>query len=175
MTPGSLRYRLWQFRQLLRPQPLDAAEHAEVAALLTSRQLALFDRCGAADQRHGLRVVRTLRSAGYDDPDLLVAALLHDVGKTRVQLTLFDRSLVVLAHRLWPARAAAWGHGPPRGWRRPFVVKVQHPAWSAAMAAEAGTTPGALALIRHHQERSAAATGVDRTLLIALQQADDAN
>ena len=34
-----------------------------------------------ADQRHGLDVVRALRVAGHDDPDVLVAGLLHDSAK----------------------------------------------------------------------------------------------
>jgi hypothetical protein len=52
---------------------------------------------------------------------------------------------------------------------------MQHPAWSAAMAGEAGASAAAQALIRHHQDRDAPITEVDPLLLAALQQADDAN
>ena len=175
MIPGSLRYRLWQLGTLLRPTPLSAAERAEVAALLTPPLLALFNGYTAADQRHGLRVARALRAAGHTHPDLQVAALLHDVGKTRVRLTVFDRSLIVIAQRLWPARVVAWGGGEPRGWRRPFVVRSRHPEWGAAMAAAAGASAGALALIRWHQDDPPAAVDVDAARLAALRLADDAN
>ncbi len=45
--------------------------------------LALFDAMPVADRRHGLDVVASLRAAdGGDDPELLLAGLLHDCGKS---------------------------------------------------------------------------------------------
>ena len=40
-----------------------------------------------SDQRHSLNVMRTLRRQGHTEPDLLAAALLHDVGKSAAWLT----------------------------------------------------------------------------------------
>ena len=48
---------------------------------------------------HPTRLQR-LQTQGFSDPDLLTAALLHDVGKTLSPLSTLDRILVVLAH-LW--------------------------------------------------------------------------
>jgi predicted HD phosphohydrolase len=46
-------------------------------------------------------------------PDLLVAALLHDVGKLRYKLNPLERAMVVLVRRLSPETARRWGSLPP--------------------------------------------------------------
>lgn len=149
---------------------------AEVTAVLSEPQRQLFYRYNAADQWHSVQVLRMLRDAGHTQPDLQVAALLHDVGKTQVRLTLGDRTLIVLAQVLLPGRMAAWGEGEARGWKRPFVVKAQHPAWSAEMAAAAGCTPLAISLIRRHQDDlPETAVSAEDHLLRLLQWADDQN
>ncbi|MDT8305767.1 MAG: hypothetical protein RRC07_07505, partial [Anaerolineae bacterium] len=53
----------------------------------------------------------------------------------------------------FPAKAAQWGNGDARGWRRPFVIRQQHAAWSAEMAADAGSSRRAVSLIRYHQDK----------------------
>jgi len=63
-----------------------------------------------------------------------------------------------------------------RGWRRAFVIAEQHPAWGAALAAEAGASPRLVALIRQHQEpASTEADPETRRLLSKLQAVDDNN
>jgi hypothetical protein len=122
------------------------SERAELAAWLTTAQLALFDAMPAADRRHGLDVVATLRSSGASDPDLLVAGLLHDAGKGPT---------VGLWHRV------AWSLGERYGswvWRlvRPvpgFAAAMDrmrdHAERSADLAREAGCSPRTVELIRH--------------------------
>ena len=129
-----LRYRLRQLKNNLTAGPLSAAAEREVAAVLSPAEQALFARLSLADQWHSVRVLGDLRGAGYNDPDLLAAALLHDVGKTRYPLTAWDRTVIVVGAVLLPQRTAQWGAGPAEGWRRPFVVRAQHPAWGAEMA-----------------------------------------
>lgn len=147
-----VRYRLWQFWQILTAVPLEPAARIEIATILTASELALFDRFSHNDQWHSYRVMKMLQNAGYRQPALLVAALLHDVGKTKLHLSIWERSLIVLASILLPRQTAVWGQGEAVGWKRPFVVKAQHPAWSAEMATAAGTDPLAIELMRRHQD-----------------------
>lgn len=170
-----VQYRLRQLRHSLAAGPLPADAHAEIAGLLTEPERVLFTRYDHADQWHALRVLHMLRDAGYNHPDLLVAALLHDVGKTRYPLSVWDRIVIVVGQAFFSRRAEHWGHGAPQGWRRPFVVRAQHPAWGAEMAVAAGSRPGVVTLIRRHQERPADTAGEEETLLRQLQWADDQN
>ncbi len=122
------------------------SERAELTAWLTSAQLALFEAMPAADQRHGLDVVASLRSSGATDPDLVLAGLLHDAGKGRT---------VGLWHRV------AWSLGERYGswvWRlvRPlpgFAASLDrlrdHAELSADLARAAGCSLRTVHLIRH--------------------------
>jgi hypothetical protein len=164
----------------LLPVDIDAA-----AAVLTPRLLTVFERMSRSEQVHGIRVMRALQADGHDDPDLLTAALLHDAGKSRCRLTLPERVLIVLAEAIVPKRVWQWGEVSPEedpcagakyGWRRPFVVKRQHPDWSAEKMLAAGASPLSVALACRHQEKfdSEPSTHEDHLLLL-LQEADDAN
>ena len=120
--------------------------------------------------------MRMLRDAGHNQPALLVAALLHDVGKTLLPLTIWERSLIVLASIFLPHQTAVWGQGEAVGWKRPFVVKMQHPAWSAEMVANAGSHTQAVELIQRHQDTIAPEEHSEEAeLLRLLQWADDQN
>lgn len=172
----SVKYRLEQFWQLVRADPLPASAWGEIEQVLTERELALFRRYAAGDRQHAYRVLRTLREEGYDHPALLSAALLHDVGKTRCRLHLWERVVGALAEICCPAKVKAWGQGEATGWRRAFVIRRQHPAWGAAMAAAAGSSALAVSLIRNHQEKEEALPEQEaKELLRQLQRADDQN
>lgn len=167
-------YRVWQFVQALSARPLSPAERRQISVHLTPDQLALFDRMGTHDQRHSLQVLRTLLEDGQAQPDLLAAALLHDVGKARYPLRLWERPLVVLTRSFRPQIVRRWGREPaPRGWKRPFIIYEQHPVWGAEMAAAANCSPLAVELIRRHHEP--AGDSIDDRLLADLQAADNAN
>ena len=173
---GRIGYRLRQFWQDVTAPRLTAVAQTDIAAQLTPAELALFQRYSQSDQWHTFRVMKTLQACGQNQPALLTAALLHDVGKARVKLSVWERSWIVLAEFGWPQKTAVWGQGEPVGWRRPFVVKAQHPAWGAEMAAAAGSSPLVVELIRRHQDNGleTAVTEADR-LLGWLQWADDQN
>jgi predicted HD phosphohydrolase len=76
-------YRVWQFWKLVTARPLDRKADAEIRTVLSPEQQRLFGRFSASEQQHSYRVYETLKQAGQENPDLLAAALLHDVGKTR--------------------------------------------------------------------------------------------
>lgn len=185
MNPARLLYRTRQFWQALgakqSPEDLALAQR-----LLSPAQLALFYRMQPAEQAHSLRVARDLLAQGEKHPDLFVAALLHDVGKSRFPLSLWERVLVVLVRAICPGCLKRWGRlaeetsssgGPRRfGWRRPFVVAETHPEWGAQLAAEAGASPLGAALIGRHQEALPGEGGaLEDRLLRKLQAADDQN
>ena len=170
-------YRARQFWQALRAGPLSAEEQSEIDGVLTSEQMALFREQSEAGQQHGCRVMRTLVSVGHDEDDLLVAALMHDVGKNRAQYTWFDRVKVVLGQRLMPGRASKWAEGKQGGWSKAFVVKANHPEWGAEALAANGGSEVSVSLVRRHQETKLAAweDNEENRLLALLQRADDQN
>jgi putative nucleotidyltransferase with HDIG domain len=134
------------------------------------------------EQAHSLMVFHRLCSQTEDLSaeqrcDLLVAALLHDVGKSRRPLRLWERVWIVVGQALLPGLAGRLGEGsgegPVRAWQRPFVVAAQHPAWGAELAAEAGTSPLAVAIIRRHQNHSPPnGVTIEEVLLQRLQAVD---
>ncbi|MBC8163340.1 MAG: hypothetical protein H7Z42_19185, partial [Roseiflexaceae bacterium] len=75
-----MMYRLRQLRRALAGR-IEPSERALVRQLLHAREVALFERMAAFDQRHCLDVCLTLLRGGHQDPAVLRAALLHDVGK----------------------------------------------------------------------------------------------
>lgn len=176
-------YRLHQFRQDLFAGPLSDEAKALVVRWLSPAEQALFSRYVLADQWHTIRVARQLLEAGETQPSLIKAALLHDVGKSQLRLTLFDRSIAVLLKKLWPSRARRWGQGEPSGWKRPFVVRAQHAEWGARLAEAAGSDSLTISLIRRHQDpvetavwaTDAPAADEENRLLARLQWADDQN
>lgn len=139
-------------------------EREELVSWLTAAQLALFDSMHRVDQRHGLDVVRSLRAAGHDEPELLLAGLFHDAGKGTAT-RLHHRVAWSLGERygswIWGAARAVPGmaHGLDR--------MRAHGERSAQLALEAGCPPLTAALIRQQ--------GQSGGLGDALRLADEAN
>ena len=146
-----LLYRTRQFLNILFAAP-GPGKLADARRILSPSLMALFLSMQASEQTHSLRIFTELLEQGETNSDLLVAALLHDVGKSRSPLRPWERVWIVLGKALFSNRVKRWGKGEPRGWRRPFVIAEQHPAWGAEMAAQAGASPLAVALIQRHQE-----------------------
>jgi hypothetical protein len=142
-----------------------AAERAELRTWLSERQLALFDSMHRADQRHGLDVVAVLRADGYTDPELLLAALLHDCSKG---------PSVRLPHRVaWSLHERYGGRvldvlTPLPGFATAFARLRHHAQDSATLALAAGCTERTAELIRHQSEP------LDPEAGRALQLADEA-
>lgn len=172
----SLSYRVTQFWWNITAEPLPEPLQQDINNFLSTAESELFCRFQESDQWHAYRVYNTLREAGQSQLDLLAAALLHDVGKTRVNLSVWDRILIVVTDFLMPAKAKSWGQGEVRSWKRPFVVRLQHAQWGAEMAQSAGSSTLTIELIRRHQDplpedpQSAA-----DEMLRLLQWADDLN
>lgn len=142
------------------------AELPPLGTWLTPAEMALFESMHRADQRHGLDVVAALRGDGHDDPDLLLAGLLHDCGKGR-RLRVW--------HRIGWSLAERYGAGMERlsirlpGFKAAFTTMAEHADRSAELALEAGVSRRAAELIRNQAEP------VDDELGRALLLADQAN
>jgi hypothetical protein len=140
-------------------------ERAELATWLDPAQLALFDTMHVADRRHGLDVVRSLRTDGVTDRDVLLAGLLHDAGKGRTGVG--PRVAYSLGQRygalLWRSAAVA------PGWSAALIRLRDHAAASADLAAAAGCPARTVALIRHQDAPR------DPEFGRLLQLADEAN
>lgn len=176
--PGPL-YRVRQFARLLAaPMRLTPAMLDEVRACLPPPLYSLFRQMSRSEQYHAYRARQTLIEQGYTNDDLLTAALLHDVGKSRMRLAPCERAAVVLAFRFAPRRALQWGKeagAKPSFWKRPFVVAAQHAAWGAQMVRAGGGSELTVELIMRHQDKIETAEGRDDELLLALQRADNMN
>ena len=181
MTTPFARPTYW-FRQGIQAltafaQPVD---FELAAAYLSPELMTLFRRMQRNDQVHSLNVLRSVLAQGPTPPDLATAALLHDAGKSRYPVMVWQRTLATLFWALAPALFRRLSQRSSDDsisyWRRGFVVYIQHPAWSAEMAAPLGASEAALWLMAHHQED--AAPYIDHPLyplLVRLQSADDAN
>jgi len=158
-------------RQFFRAMLVRASlnERTIVEGILSPEQAALFWRMAPCDQRHGLDVYYVLRDGDCQDEDLLVAALLHDMGKAAARLTIAHRVAVVLIERAVPGWLARWA-GQGKGWKAPFAAHLQHPQIGAAWAQAAGSSDDTVALIRWHH-----APAPQDKRLIALQEADKGN
>lgn len=175
MTAARLCYRTRQFWNYLGAST-PPVEVEQVRQVLGPALAEVFARLGPGEQAHSFQVYRRLVERGESDPDLLKAALLHDAGKSRFPLKLWERVWIVVGKTLFPAAARSWGQvkGEPYNFRRAFVVAEQHPAWGAQMAEQAGAGPRLVQLIRRHQEKLAGELLSDEDrLLRVLQSVDD--
>jgi hypothetical protein len=71
-------YRIEQFVRAagawVRPEDLE-----DVRDILSPPELSLFEAMPRYDRRHGIAVLHMLQAQGHAEPELLVAALLHDL------------------------------------------------------------------------------------------------
>jgi hypothetical protein len=160
-------HRLGQFVAHVRARV--APEEAALAhRVLPAPLVNLFDGMPVADRRHALDVAGRLLAAGHDDPDLLAAALLHDVAKGH-RMRLGHRIAGVLLQAFAPGVLRRLASPDPRSWRHPSHLYLHHADLSAQRVTAAGGSERAATFIR------GGAGGVDARLQRALTDADDAS
>lgn len=170
-----LTYRAVQFIRALRARP-DLVETEQLRPYLSAAQITLFRQMQASEQAHACAVLHQLLENGQDHPDLMAAALLHDVGKSIYPLRLWERVLIVVVTKIWPDLAKHLGRSAPRLCTRPFIVAEQHAGWGAALASRVGVSPLGSAIIRRHQEPiDTSPESLEDSLLLSLQTADNNN
>ncbi len=153
-------YRVRQTLHALRPK-LESGDSALVRERLSGTEADLFFSTEKRDQRHAIEVLRRLVADGHNDPDLLVAALLHDCGKGSVPVWL--RIAWVAAPWLVTRAASA----PSGGWRGAAYHLANHARLGAEKAAAAGARPAVVRLISGDVEAD------ERDRIALLRSADD--
>ncbi len=164
---GRWAYRVRQFNKAW-AGGISADERTEATGVLTPALRPLYLGMRPEAQRHAFDVYATLRREGWDDPDLLAAALLHDVGKGRLHL--LHRVAWVLAGALSTGVRRWLALRTPLGVWFGLRVNHLHAGAGADLLAAAGGSPELVRLVAGHYAR---APGDAK--LCALQRADDDN
>ena len=120
--------------------------------VLSPAERRLFLTMKDSDQRHSLDLCERLRRDGQIEPDLLRAALLHDVGKASGSLPILYRVAFTLAAIANPRLARWLGRPSSTVWRQPFYLAAHHPEIGAVAATEAGSNPRVVGLIANHNQ-----------------------
>jgi hypothetical protein len=120
--------------------------------VLSPAERRLFLTMVEADQQHSLDLCDRLCRDGHDNPDLLRAALLHDVGKASGRLPIMYRVAYTMSAMVSPRLTRWLGRPDPDGWRRPFYLAAHHPEIGAAAALRAGSSARVVGLIAGHSK-----------------------
>jgi hypothetical protein len=168
-------YRSGQFFKAIRAS-VSPEERALVEQTLPSQLRPLFFKLSVNDQRHSLDVYYELKRSGYNDRDLLIAALVHDCGKTLGRIGLWQRVALVLVKAGKPALLDRLPWADSGRWFHAFYIQREHAGLGADLAFAAGATPAMVDYIRRHETPldHAPATLEDK-MLAALQRADSIN
>jgi putative nucleotidyltransferase with HDIG domain len=128
--------------------------------------LGLFLSQHPRDILHSVNAARYLLAHGHAEPDLVAAALVHDIGKGHQRRP--DRVVFVLATGAGLTGRLA-GPSSRLEWRRAVSRSLHHAETGAALLESAGASPAVVELVRQHHAREG---GND--MLTALQGADAA-
>jgi predicted HD phosphohydrolase len=144
---------------------VDPGEEERARQLVPNAAWHLFAAMPIPDRRHALDVTSRLVAAGQRDPDLLTAAMLHDVAKGS-RMRLWHRVAGVVLQASVPHALARLASPDPGSWRYPFHLYLHHAALSADAAVAAGCSPRSAGFIRGSIDPA------DAALAAALRRAD---
>ncbi|MHB0875590.1 MAG: hypothetical protein ACYC5O_06065 [Anaerolineae bacterium] len=147
-----LELRARRFFSSFRPR-LEAGDRSLAEEWLNPRQMALFGSQSGADQKHSIAVARLLLRSGYSSRDLIVAALLHDVGKREAVFTPWHRTAIVVTEAIAPWLLRLLARRRHVKLLAPFWAHTVHAAAGSEFAARAGVSDRAVYLIRSHHTR----------------------
>lgn len=94
--PGSPAHLVRRFFDVATAAPLNGSERAAIEEWLAPELAEIFFQQPDHDQRHGYHAALCVIAGGIADPDVVCAALVHDVGKRHARLGLVGRSIASL-------------------------------------------------------------------------------
>lgn len=130
-----------------------------------------------SEQLHSLQVLGKVIAADPTAPrTLAAAALLHDVGKSRYRLAVWQRTLAVIVESIAPGLSRALSQEANMDfWRAPFVVRRHHAKWSAEILRGCGSDESTIWLVERHQDDAERYRGHPRYSMLARLQSADAD
>lgn len=150
----------------LRPRP-EPDEDEITRRWLSGEQRTAFLALPVHDRAHLVRVARTLATPGTATDDLVIAGLLHDIGKVdgKHHVRLIDRALKVCLEHLSPRlldRLANQTKTVPLC--TGLVLAVHHPEIAGERARHLGCTERACWLIKNHDNLALADPDLQRLI-----------
>ena len=120
---------------------------------LSDAELHAFQQMSRAEQLHSLNVLRDVLAQSDTTPHVLaVVALLHDVGKSRYHLAVWQKTIAVLVKKIMPQLSGYLSRDETLNfWRAPFTVRKYHPKWSAEILRACQSDAVAIWLAEYHQ------------------------
>lgn len=97
--PGTLGHLSFRFLDVVSSRALDSAERAIVESWLNKELATAFFEQPPHDQRHGYEAGLVTVDAGADD-DVIVSAVLHDIGKRHSRLGVIGRVIASVLIKL---------------------------------------------------------------------------
>jgi putative nucleotidyltransferase with HDIG domain len=151
VTVPGWSYRAKQLQKALRErrQPVP---HEFVRAHLDVGGQALFYAMSPRDQAHSSNTAILIGGSSNADPELTVAALLHDAGKGKQ--IIWQRVLYVVAGAVAPRWLACWARPGPDT-RGALYRSLYHTRLGAQLAAASGLSDRVCRLIAEHHNRTA--------------------
>ncbi len=150
-------YRVRQFLRGFRTA-VDPEDARRILALLSEAELQLFLAMRPRDRRHGVETLQRVERLADDrgvapSHELLVAALLHDVGKGPLRVE--DRIAYVLLGAVSPRLVDRLVRAEGARWRVALWRLREHAALGAAQLAAIGSASRVVALTAaHHRDRA---------------------
>lgn len=150
---GGWGHRVRQGLLALAPRP-EPDEALFIHRWLTERQRDAFMELSAHDRGHLVRVARELTRQAPGNHDLIVAGLLHDLGKANgsAHVRLIDRTAKVLLERLSPRLLGMLTPPGTGGLRTGLTLAAHHAEFGAERARQLGCSERVVWLIKHHED-----------------------
>lgn len=152
-------HRVRRFLGSLAPGGVTGEDLGWAGSFLTEPERRLFARMSTTDQRHSVGVARAIERHGVDGeaPEdwVMVAALLHDVGKSVAGLGTYGRVVATLSEAVGGhSMATAWSES--RGFTRRVGLYLRYPELGADLLRVAGADERVVAwAVEHHLDESA--------------------